>query len=92
MQNHRIVERGGTFSPECSGRKYFDCVIPAHQKQAAYYCELDIFVKVTGKRLGRNGQGQMCLVCTLHESCLSLSLSPPSSPPPPLSLSSLENL
>lgn len=58
-QNHRIVELGGTFSLERFGRKYFDYVIPTHQKQAAYYCELDIFVKVTGKRPVRNEKGQI---------------------------------
>lgn len=39
--------------------KYFDYVIPTHLKQAAYYCELDIFVKVTGKRPVRNEKGQI---------------------------------
>lgn len=59
MQNHRIVELSGTFSPERFGRKYFDYVVPTHQKQAAYYCELGIFVRVTGKRPGRNEKGQI---------------------------------
>lgn len=47
---------------ECFGRKYFDYATPTHQKQAAYPCELGIFAKVTGKRLGRTEKGQRHLV------------------------------